>query len=84
MRVGREVKGSLPRSLPGTLARARPPSPGPSAGCWQGELTLRAKEKLNKWLCRSLRQCLLSSSGHEGKTLKPPWLCSSASTAAGL
>lgn len=49
------------------------------AGCWQGELTLCAKEKRNKGLCRSLSQCLLSCYGHKGKSLKPPQLCSSAS-----
>lgn len=52
--------------------------PGHSAGCWQRELTLCAKEKLNEGLCLSLTQCLLSCYGHKGESLKSPRLCSPA------
>lgn len=72
------MRGSLPRSLLDALARAQPPLPRCSAGCWQ-EFTLRTKETLHEGLCHSFSQHLHSCYGHKGKSLKPPQLCTSLS-----
>lgn len=75
------MRGTLPRGLLHTLARAWPRLPGCSAGCRQGELIPCPKERVNKGLCHSLCQCLLSHYRHGGKSLKP--LCLSGSVSQG-
>lgn len=76
--VGRQGGEGKPATQPARHAGgARPPLPRCSARCQQGQPTLCTQERLNEGLCCSLG--LLSHYGHEGKSLKPPQLCSSAS-----